>query len=459
MEYKQTGYWWFISEPAERFHGTLTFDPQEGGSLVITVPKKIAQSFWGKNKLETIHGKTISGRKVSLFNCYKYRSSVPISEQHGTLKVIVNRILDGFHLPSLTDNNIISCSVSFNSLNEWVGNPGIEVNYIQSTRDFDIFCRKPAKTKFEVSNGLSITIEIPFLMVSDPSCFRGETTLSSYYRMKIDSSEPKSCIYFFNLIGILQDFFTIASLTYTIPYGIQLVGDFNSQINGEEANALYAFSSSQEAKPPEHPKEMLFQFKDTEGDISKILGNWIQKASLLKPVISLYCTGVYSPNLYPEAQFLNLIQAAEVFHRRFRGGTYINPEAYEIEWLPKIQDSIPPDLPYREPIFEKLKYLNEFSLPKRLKDLFKENKAIVKLFNLEKPEKMTKKISGYRNYLTHYANEKDNLEVRKVVECVNVLRLILEMSFLREMGFSEDKINELIKRNEVYSFLVLPRSS
>ena len=71
MEYNQTGYWWFISEPAERFYGTLTFDPQEGGNLVITVPKKIAQSFWGKNKLETIHGETIRGRKISLFNCYK----------------------------------------------------------------------------------------------------------------------------------------------------------------------------------------------------------------------------------------------------------------------------------------------------------------------------------------------------------------------------------------------------
>src|ERR1700704_1721782 len=96
----------------------------------------------------------------------------------------------------------------------------------------------------------------------------------------------------------------------------------------------------------------------------------------LKTVRALYLSALYGEHTYVENKFLSICQAAEVFHRRFRSGEYMDSAKYENEVLPLLISRIPTDLgtELNEVMRQRFEHLNEFSLRKRLKELVSENK-------------------------------------------------------------------------------------
>ena len=171
-------------------------------------------------------------------------------------------------------------------------------------------------------------------------------------------------------------------------------------------------------------------------------------------MFDLYFSTLYNPHLYTESTFLSLIQAIETYHRRRFGGKYQADKKYKENLYRNFIEAIPESTnrDFKQSLINgKLKYANEYSLRKRLKELIKYligndlgflvNKASYKAF--------INKVYNTRNYLTHYdeslrrkavkGNELFTLTVR--------LRAILEIFLLEELGFKPDSIREIILNN------------
>jgi hypothetical protein len=72
--FEEDGYWWQPENPEKRIAGRLSFNPDTGGQL------SLLDDFDGIERLGkmgdqiTIHGISESGKKYSLFECWKNSS-------------------------------------------------------------------------------------------------------------------------------------------------------------------------------------------------------------------------------------------------------------------------------------------------------------------------------------------------------------------------------------------------
>jgi hypothetical protein len=168
-----------------------------------------------------------------------------------------------------------------------------------------------------------------------------------------------------------------------------------------------------------------------------------------------------------ELQFLTIVQAVEVYHRRFFDGIYLPKSWFEKKILAGLvialpheidtaykKDCTPQDLQsFCDAAGSSLKWLNEYSLMKRLKVLINEFAETIGPF-VPDPVKAIKEVSDARNYLTHWTEQDTNAakSPERLAVLVDFLQLIIEIAFLREMGIEPNVINDMFHRNSIYKW-------
>lgn len=164
---------------------------------------------------------------------------------------------------------------------------------------------------------------------------------------------------------------------------------------------------------------------------------------------------VYKPSMYLEHKFLNLIQAIESYHRRMHNGKYLSDNNY-VQIYEKLIEAIPKDTDesFRENLKQRLKYHNEFSLWKRLKEVLGMCGDVTKLL-IHNNKKFIKDVVEMRNFLTHYTKDLETKiqEDERLIDFFLQLKFILEICLLIELGIRMEKIRFLISRNRRYQQL------
>jgi hypothetical protein len=96
----------------------------------------------------------------------------------------------------------------------------------------------------------------------------------------------------------------------------------------------------------------------------------------------------------------------------------------------------------------KLAYSNELSLRRRLKHLFTQSSTLLEDLVPDR-KAMISAIYDNRNYLTHYnpALKGRAATGARLLSMVEVLKLLLQLSFLRELGLPDSKISEFAARS------------
>jgi hypothetical protein len=205
--------------------------------------------------------------------------------------------------------------------------------------------------------------------------------------------------------------------------------------------------------------QMMFTLPSVEEQLEKILDNWISKAELIKPVYDLYFSTLYNPAIYQEFKFLSLAQAVETYHRQIYGGKFQPDDVFKEGLYQTLVDAIPGDIAddFRSSLKQgKLRYANEFSLRKRVQLLgehldkglnlnFLQNKNLRNIF--------AEQVADTRNYFTHYSPELKDKAAKtgqELHDLIQKLRLVLQICFLEELGFTFDKITEVFKKNREY---------
>jgi hypothetical protein len=462
--FELNGYWWLSSNPDKTIAGTLKFDTISGGSLNLLGSFQDLTKFGQVFDVDIILG-FADGRKVTLYRCYATGSNMSlITGGPVALKssFIVNIILLGHHFEKKEDIVFKSLSVNYSYLEDWTQISGFKFS-LQSDKEnhfsqYEVKYNFPEKLAIKVDN-VSISFDYNFRDGGDRI---KEVKLVQNTFIKVEP--PRECHideYFRNFFYHIQNFISLGVGKAVYPL-IMKGKNENCRVELEKGRIVYndievfyRARDFQEASKKLHPLDMVFFLGDVKDEFKKYLNNWFKKAELIQPVYDLYFATLYSPKMYLQHEFLSLIQALEVYHRRVHGGKYLSDDNFK-DIYAKLVDAIPgeTEADFKASLVGKMKYLHEYSLRKRLKKITDDLKDVIGVL-IKDVNTFIENIESTRNFLTHYDKsledkKKDGHELYILTE---QMKFLLEMCFLSEIGMTEGKIKQLVTRNHKYQYL------
>lgn len=161
---------------------------------------------------------------------------------------------------------------------------------------------------------------------------------------------------------------------------------------------------------PRHAFQMPFTLPEAPQGIAEVLNAWFAMEARYQPVFNLYFGMRYHPDMYGDIRFLAYAQAAETFHLRQSG--------------------------------------KKQTLDKRIRALLDECPTVSSQILRAAAVELEDFVSAFkdsRNYYTHYDPKKERKAATGVPLYVLTVQLqaIIEMSLLRELGFSCEQIDTI----------------
>jgi hypothetical protein len=456
--FDKKGYWWLPSEPERKYPGRLTFNKAEGARLELTM-SGAPRGIWEEpGNYKYIHGDI--GVPVSLVDCFDLNSSW--SSPGITTKVIlVNFILQGLLVTSDDHTLFKSMWAHLPALETWLGLTGLEVKHIEDKfSDFNITYRQPPDITLEIHPSLKISIRIGPSVLPSGGYPGAKIEFEERTWLSINATPSLPYRRLLDLILCIQEFFSFASLDYFEAEGWGARGISESDNDDRYiAEIFFPTAYSRRKERPPAPHMFLIRYGDVADTLAKILGKWLEYGEKLRPIRSLYFSALYGKETYVDLDFLGLTQAVEVFHRRFRSGTYLHPETYERSVYPTLKDVALPQFPNesRHAIGEKLRFLNEYSLSQRLRSLVAEHSDVISVF-IPEIEHVIRDIVNARNYRTHFSegDRSKEFSAPKLAYYADTLRLILELSLLAEAGVPKEVLHHGARESGTYRWLFNP---
>lgn len=441
--FERAGEWWLPEDHRDRVAGTASFDPNDGVRLhtigafepswrgaAAEEPFRppLILGFWGpSNTPITLHKTTRTGNVR------------PSPEQPDSITLHAAHMIVGHHFQSEEDLTFVSVRASFTAIEEWAGH-----NPFYSTVP-DEACYTPIEP---------VTAEVEALRtrlaVGSESGRGGEgvRTLRLDHEVFIDiePEEKKPLKWYRDILSSLQDLLTLLVGRPVYPRSMR------AQVNrGAAARSDVYFGQGlrlpkgPSTMPTEglvRPSDVLIPLPLIRERLPEVLDYWFAKRDLLSPVHELFLGALFNPRTYPDFQFLSLAQALETYHRRTNPeARYLSEQEYADERYPEIVTSLPSSLPgpLREKLKATLKYANEWSLRKRLKELV--NAIPITGIAGDDPA-FVERIVDTRNYLTHYPEELEPEALRgpELMEAVEEMRRLLAFLLLRELGLDPAEV-------------------
>ena len=455
------GYWWSPKDEDNRFAGQLHLEQGKRPTLTLTMPEAETDSHLGQlnafglryTKLpqeDLLYGQTVSG-PVTVCNASPIKTRTHWGGGGAQTTLTAECVLDGFILPSTDGQHIRKATVYYDNLPVWVQSSGFKLNLLKTEGNFDLSYRRPKTQRYRISEDL--TLSIGFRLGELPWPHSRTVHLTEKPYVTFSATEPRTLEFFRTKIQEFGDFLTFACLHVSSYEEVLLEANFKWKLDSrdERVYPLAHYFDGQHLNSDE-PASRLSHFDilfadSTPGDLSSVFRNWFDLAETLKPVRLLY-RAAFSPTQHEsETRFLFLCQAVEAYHRLRRPGTYMDQETFDDDILPGLKKCIPSDLQsdHRRALKDRLKWGNERSLRHRLKALYRENRHPV-LDHFFGQDLVNHAVNA-RNALTHHGSTDDFNEAYRphLLRYMFLLRTLLELSLLRDCGFSDAKIAELLE--------------
>jgi len=460
-EFEYKGKWWLPEKPEKEITGILKFHPTEGAELELLdsfeTSKRRAMISNPYTEQAVILGITSNGKIITLYRCYRYKIQPSMAgPQMSSFKA--DFVFEGHHFERAEDIMFDSISVNYSHLEDWAEipwfHPKRESNSESHLTKLKVDYSFPQKVEVKLD---SVTISFDYYLNSN--CSRTELNLKQVMFLKI---EPREQTHFANYLDDIcyhiQNFLSLAMSQAIYPLAMKGRTKARGRISADgrliynpisifRANDSFLNLSGKIRRP-----KMLFSFKEISHDFEACLNNWFTKSEILKPVYDLYFGTLYNPSIYLEHEFLSLSQAIESYHRRVYGGQYLSNDDYE-EIRKILTEAIPRGThrDFRESLKQRLKYHNEFSLRKRLKDVLNKCGDLAGLL-VHDHKKFIDDVVNTRNFLTHYdkklkAKAKSGTELLKLIQ---KMKFVIELCLLMELGISSEKIKAIVSRNQKY---------
>ena len=210
--------------------------------------------------------------------------------------------------------------------------------------------------------------------------------------------------------------------------------------------------------------KMLFSFKDVELAFSEIISRWFALYDQVEPALDIYFSTHYHKNSILTPEFLQPAQALETYHRRIIGGQLLTDEMAD-EARSALKNAIPVrfSADQKDSLEQKLRYIHEFSLRHRLRDLYRKAQGVCGIEvqkHLGNREDFVNTVVDTRNYYTHY-DETLLLKAKTGMGLYLLKRrclFLLEVLLMVELGFSSETMTRIFEETNAYEFLLDYRS-
>lgn len=529
QDFISLGQWWIPSKPEVRIPGKLSFSSESlaklelmgsfyDGSFVeqdITSDVILADQEnllkEGMKKLEFIEPEEIiilglieNNEEITLYKCSGRIENFEFVKSRPTLVFYVEYILRKIHISNEESIKFKSVSIEYSYFREWVGKSGITLYtpYIPSQKDNQLLIsyQPPENIYLNTINELDISITFPpiymnpFYMNFGAISYTANIEQKTYFT--ISNHHNKSLEECINLCINFKDFLTFAiskptsiisvkgKLDIIVPrYINQNDGTYirNEEIQEQTVIILFGSGGNQsnsEAKLSIH--EMLFTFNDIGDRLGEIFNTWINKQEKYTSVFQLIMTTTYTPNLYINYDFINIIQALESYHNasdRYKDKSkYQKSKIYEngickqlLEVIEEFSgNNFDEKLPersvdetngisddFREALKGQVKGLNRVTLQTKLHQIIEDISDLLPgdfIGDIQDKQLFASRASKTRNAWTHHdGKEKEKAaKGKELIQLFHTLTVILQVCLLRELNFTDDSIKKVISRNRSY---------
>jgi len=193
---------------------------------------------------------------------------------------------------------------------------------------------------------------------------------------------------------------------------------------------------------------MPVEFETFVSKLPAIADHWLSHDLGFQTVKNLFFYTLYSGDTGMTNTLLNLAHALESYHRCRVGGQYVDNETYET-YRKKIVSGLPEEIPsdLKDALKGRIKYGNQFSLRKRLGDLLSSLEPNLRKLVTTKDAAFVNTVVAARNYNVHFDEEDEAHAVKGagILYLNKRLELLLRILFLRELGFNDSEIQEMLE--------------
>lgn len=210
-------------------------------------------------------------------------------------------------------------------------------------------------------------------------------------------------------------------------------------LSNSESVAIFYSTYSKVPQGQLYPFAVPVPFAQFEPIAHTVVPAWRVAKSELRDPINLLATVLYQPALLIDVQFLLLVMAMESYHRKVYGGEYMSQEDY-LKTTQAWRNSIPSGLSvdHRNSLSTRLKYGNEFSLRKRLRELVRSipEPAQERILGSMDPADFIDDVVNRRNTMVHNGAPAGTLG--DVVRSTGLLRQFMAYLLLKRVGIELD---------------------
>jgi len=424
------GRWWDPRTPETKLPGELKFsDKDEPFLILLDNAQEITEP--SINNSPIMHGYTTDGTKVTLTDCTSLGLSGSFGSSPKSLRIEARAAFIGCHFESKENICLRGLEVIFDGEDTWARYAGFNHKWDQMEngwRKFNLEYEFPPTLTASVGD-YTIKAE-PLFDVNRESMFKYSLCQTIHFRIEAEEQKPFDELY--DVYWKLRNFLSFAS-----AYAINPLSFRGATRTTEWTKGLdYEISIRRDvrrviANEIRHPAEALFTLRDVLSYFETCIQAWFNNAEELEPVHNLFFGTVYKKGMYLESQLLQAAHALEVLHRRQSSrSVYLEEEEFQ-DFLGSLHQTLNDhgitDGP-KDSFKTKMKYMNEYSLRKRIRELLKELNGLLSEIIPDEGE-FVQKLVDTRNYLVHYDTELEESRVSGTA----LFRLIMQARFILEV--------------------------
>tara|TARA_Y100001937_G_C7098866_1_gene321495 strand:- start:56 stop:1468 length:1413 start_codon:yes stop_codon:yes gene_type:complete len=458
------GKFWLPEMQSDFRFGQISIDSERNLTLNIvgTFRSRAELGSAGDLGPDVLHGETNDGSLCTLIgvseNGFNFKLGSQVKAQNSSYSIAY--LIQGDHIRSLDEPIFQETRFAFEDLDEWVNIDGFTTNSHPTQPKIELRYSLPDPISLSIEDGF-LDLEFSF-QTKSPSTVEKVWQQRSNFRLALTGPCSIRNIldgYMYPIQHLVA--FGIGKPTFpsTVQLSRERIIPGNKPHNSSIQWLQLIYSPSGYLSDRKRPNRysMLFGLPAILSYSETVFKNWFSNYTALRPVFNLYFSCLYQSEMYVEQLLLSFCHAIEVYHRlKNPQSTFVEPKSFENEVLPALTAAIPTNLDqdFRRKIQDTLKYLNEYSLRRRLKDICKENDEVL-LQVIPEPKRFVNSVVNTRNYFTHYNPQQHdaNMTTREIFMMARRLRFLLEVMLLRELHIPENEIQLLVKNYPGYDFL------
>jgi hypothetical protein len=313
--FEYQGFWWLPGSEKDKVPGTLRFDPDEGAILDLLGSPKGLEGVIEPIEPEIILGLSSDGEYITLKDCGRTKGSVRFGPGFATSTFAANTVFVGAQFGRAEDVGFERLIVEYLHLGEWTGASGFE---IKAPKDLEVDplvveYRLPEPVTARVGDQYEVSLRF-WASLDGPPGRRTEATVTQTAGLVVKSPEKRPLEDIMEIAYRLQHFLSLGVRRSVYPVSVWGAMGTPGEVVPVEIHYRPLGMTGDTGRPRQ--RNMLFSLRDLPEGFGPAVARWLERAEILDPVYRLYLGTVYNPESFLEQQFLNLVQALEVYHRR-----------------------------------------------------------------------------------------------------------------------------------------------